>query len=390
MANYVQGLNPQLLKWARERAGYSLEDIATSFKKDVTVIGQWESGERSPTYNQLERLAYTFYKRPIALFFFPDPPDEPDTKQSFRTLPDFEIENLQPDTLHAIREGKAKQLSLIELNNGSSPSERLIFRDLGINKSSNVVLASKTVREYLNIPLEEQKKWRSNKIALEKWRDAVQSAGVFVFKRSFKQEDVSGFCLSDQEFPVIYLNNSTASSRQIFTLFHELAHILLSTNGVTKRNNRYINVLIGDAKEIEVFCNQFAGEFLVPSSDFDRQLDFNIPTLDMVSRLAKQYRVSREVILRKLLDRNIVSREYYEKTVEEWLQDYKERRAARSPGGDYYATKVTYLGTKYMELAFSHYYQGKCTLQQLADYLDVKAKGIDNLEQRFLRKVASP
>src|SRR5438128_1859509 len=124
------GVNPKVLQWARERAGYSLDDVAEKLKKSTDVIEAWETGDQAPTYGQLETLAYTLYKRPIALFFFPEPPSEPEPNRSFRTLPASEIRSLAPDTRHAIRQAQAMQISLMELGLGANPSERLIFRDI--------------------------------------------------------------------------------------------------------------------------------------------------------------------------------------------------------------------------------------------------------------------
>ena len=76
MAEYINGINPTIVKWARVRSGYTLEDVATSLNKAVETISNWESGEQAPTYVQLEKLADK-YKRPIATFFFPEPPQEP-------------------------------------------------------------------------------------------------------------------------------------------------------------------------------------------------------------------------------------------------------------------------------------------------------------------------
>ena len=69
MAEYINGINPDILKWARERSGYTVEAIATFLKKDASIVNDWELGERAPTYIQLEKLADK-YKRPIAIFFF--------------------------------------------------------------------------------------------------------------------------------------------------------------------------------------------------------------------------------------------------------------------------------------------------------------------------------
>jgi len=386
VANYATGVNSEILQWAREKAGYSLDQVARSLKKDTETIVSWESGDAFPTYHQLERLAYSLYKRPIALFFFPQPPKEPDPRESFRTLPDSEFELLLPDTLHTIREAQAMQLALHELTDGRNPSERLIFRDLALDPDWDAVKAAEIARDYLGVSLDAQSSWQSPEQALEKWRDAVQDSGIFVFKRAMKQKDVSGFCLLDQEFPLIYLNNSTAKTRQLFSLFHELAHILLGTAGVTKVDDRYVFRLGGQSKAVEVFCNRLSAELLVPSDDFDQRLVPGIPVENLVNALASEYGVSREVILRKLLDRGIVDQGYYEHMVQEWLDSYQEKEVKGAGGGNYYANQYVYLGQRYLTLAFGRYYDGTYSIQELADYLNIKAKNVAALEHYFLSR----
>jgi Zn-dependent peptidase ImmA (M78 family)/transcriptional regulator with XRE-family HTH domain len=386
MANYASGVNPSILRWARERTGYSLQDIAARLKRDVEEVAQWEEGIAVPTYNQLERLAYTYYKRPIALFFFPEPPEEPEPQDSFRTLPDFEIRDLQPDTRIAIREAQAMQISLHELTNGANPSERLIFRELEVRPGRHAALAAKDARAYLGISLDVQFEWSGTVEALKKWRQIIQDQGVFVFKRHFDQTDVSGFSVADDEFPVIYLNNSTAKTRQIFSLFHELAHILLDTSGVTKVDDRYIDALTGWKRQIEVFCNRFAAEFLVPSEDFGSRLQalHAEPVEQVVEKLSDVYHVSREVILRNLLDRGIVDQEYYQAKAVQWMREFQEAQRAKRGRGYYYATQATYLGNKYISLAFSSYYSGECSLQELAGDLGMKPKNVAEFERYVL------
>jgi Zn-dependent peptidase ImmA (M78 family) len=388
VANYATGVNSEILQWAREKAGYSLDEVARSLKKDTETIVSWESGDAFPTYHQLERLAYSLYKRPIALFFFPRPPEEPDPRESFRTLQDSEFELLVPDTLHAIREAQAMQITLYELTEGRNPSDRVIFRDLALDPDADAIERAAVVREYLGISLDEQYSWESPEQALEKWRDAVQDAGIFVFKRAMKQKDVSGFCLLDEEFPLIYLNNSTAKTRQLFSLFHELAHILLGTAGVTKVDDRYVFRLGGQSKAVEVFCNRFSAELLVPSDDFDQRLVPGIPVENLVDALASHYGVSREVILRKLLDRGIVDQGYYEHMVQKWLDSYQEKEDKGAGGGNYYANQYVYLGQRYLTLAFARYYDGAYSIHELADYLSIRTKNVPGLEHYFLSRAS--
>jgi Zn-dependent peptidase ImmA (M78 family) len=392
MGEKLTGVNPKIIQWARERARYSLESVAVKFKKDVSVIEKWESGEDFPTYSQLEKLA-EIYKRPLALFFFPEPPLEAEEKQEFRTLPDFEIENLAADTIYALRQAKAMQLSLQEINNGINPSTKKIFQDIAVSSRDDLRILAEQIRNYLNVTLEEQLTWNDQETALKKWRSAVEEAGIFIFKRSFKQREISGFCLIDIEFPIIYLNNSTEKSRQIFTIFHELAHILLQTNGITKSDDRYINSLQGENKYIEIFCNKFAAEFLLPNhvfSEIIRETIVNVNDNDkIISKISSDYKVSREVVLRKLLDNNLISQKEYTLKVREWYSEQvgKSQDKNKKSGGDYYASQATYLGENYLKLVFKKYYQGQYDIERVADYLNIKKVAtVEKLEQYLLDK----
>jgi Zn-dependent peptidase ImmA (M78 family) len=383
MAQPVAGLNPALLVWARERAGLTVAQVADAVGKGSEVVASWEAGTSAPTYIQLEKLAYTVYRRPIALLFFPEPPSEPDPHQSFRTLPDFEIDELSAETRFRIRQARAVQLSFIELSDGANPSPRFVLRDLP-SVASSPGKAAEQIRQFLGVDLATQRGWRSNREALAAWRASVESAGVFVFKDTFKQRDVSGFSLYDTEFPIIYINNSTAKTRQMFTLFHELGHLLFHTNGVTKRDDSYIGVLRGEAREIEVFCNRFAADVLVPENALAAE-DLS-PTDRNILRLSRLFNVSREVILRRLLDRGAVSRAVYEARAREWAADYFEAKASEEGGGDYYATQASYLSDTYTRLAFRRYYQGSISIEDLARHLNMKIGNVSNFEQAVLQK----
>lgn len=393
MGNPVTGINPRILEWARKRSGQSIEDVAAAFGKDSSTIQEWESGQSAPTYVQLEKLAYSVYKRPIAIFFFPDIPDEIDPKQSFRTLPGTEIEELGADARHKVREARAMQLSLSELANGSNPSPQQLLKDISVKASESASSIAEKIREYLAISLSDQKGWKSIEDALKTWRAAVEDKGIFVFKDSFKQKDVFGLSLYDEEFPLILINNSNAQTRQIFTLFHELAHLLVHESGITKQDDSYIDKLHGHSRQVEVFCNRLAAELLLPSSALKATLrTYDRPDEEAVNDIAWTYKVSREVVLRRLLDMDLVSRQRYERDVKKWRAEYdakvKADAQAGKGGGNYYATQASYLGEKYLSLAFSSYYRGSISVDQLADYLNISVKNIPGLEQFVLQKTS--
>jgi len=384
-AEPVTGIQPSVLRWARESQGYSLEEAADHIKRTPDEIMAWESGEAAPTYAQLEKLAYTVYKRPLAVFFLPAPPAEPSVKQEFRTLPDSELDQLWPDTLYQLRLARAFQLSLRELNDGVNPAQRKVFRDVNFSAGMNPQEAAFKLREYLGIPLNIQISWESDEDALKAWRNTVEETGVSVFKHAFKQKSISSFCLVEDEFPLIYLNNSTTKTRQIFSLFHELAHLLLHLNSLSMFNRAYIESLPRKEKRIEQFCNAFTAEFLIPADDFSEQIE-SVGSFEeeTVKGLAKRYYVSREAVLRRLLDLGLVTRDYYMAQAKRWADEKK----GGGKGGNPSATQASYLGEHYMQLVFGKHYQGRLTLEQVAEYLGVKTKSVADLEIAMLRKGA--
>ena len=383
MAEYIQGINPDIVRWARERSGYTLHEIAKSLKKDIATISNWESGAAVPTYVQLEKLADK-YKRPVAMFFFPEPPEEPDFVEQL-ALRSSELEQLDPGIRILLRQARARQLSLMELNMGLNPVEMKIFRDLQAQLDDSPTELAQQTRVYLGISVETQAGWNSAKEALENWREGVEEKGIFIFKDAFRDDSVDGFCLVHEQFPVVYLNNSRSSVRQIFSLFHELAHLLLGENGITRSINP-----VGE--QIEVFCNRFAAEFLVPSDDLETRFNDSLYDDIAIEELAGYYKVSRPVILLKLVNRGVFTSEDYRQKTAQWTEEYESRLEGRvggesSGGGNYYNTYAVYLGYRFMELAFSRYHQGQCSIEELADHLSVKAKNLPSFEDCLLRKI---
>jgi Zn-dependent peptidase ImmA (M78 family) len=376
-------VNPKNLKWARESVNLLIEDVAGRMNQDPRVIEAWEEGVSSPTYVQLEKLAYHVYKRPIAIFFFPEPPEEISPRKSFRTLPDSEIEALSPRFLQLFRQAQAMQINLDELNDGVNPAARKIFRDLHFSLSDTLSAQVQVVREYLGIDLESQANWRDSDAALKEWRKSIEDAGVFIFKEAFKQDEISGFCIYDDEFPIIYVNNTMPLTRQIFTLFHELPHLLVRVGGIDKEGDAFLRQIHGDNRRIEVLCNRFASEYLVPSNDFGRLISSRSIDDKLVEDLARRYKVSREVVLRKCLDRGLIDQRYYEERRGVWIDEAKKARRA-SRGGDYYLTRATYLGDSYLNMVFGKYYRKQFSMAQLADYLGVRVSYVAGMEAAFL------
>jgi len=369
-------VNPAIVRWARQRSGYSLEAASEHFRN----IADWEAGESLPTYPQLERMADAF-KTPIAVFFFPEPPQLPPIEETFRTLDPSQFARIPPRIRLLLRKAQAFQLGLFELNDGVNPSSRLITRDLSFSPKKRATSIAAEIRNYLGISIEEQFGWSDPATALEEWRNALLRVGVYVFKDQFREPEYSGFCLYDDQFPIIYVNNTTTKTRQIFTVFHELAHLLFHTSGVDTLTDSYLAQLSGDPRRIEVICNQVAAHVLVPESLFDEEFSGKEANEESATQLADVFGVSRELIFRKFLDRGLISNEAYETAAKKW-----SKQVRRGKGGNHYNTKISYLGKEYINLAFKKYYQNRINFNQLADYLDTKPKNLIKLEEYISRR----
>lgn len=380
-------LNVDIIVWAREKAGYKPGD--PRLLKYFPKLDEWEIGIGRPTYPQLERLADKL-KVPVSVFFFPERPDFPDIEETFRTLGSALLNDIPPKVRLLLRKARAFQIGLEELNSGQNPANQIITRALQPTINSSVDSIAEEARSFLGVSIETQLDWKDTDMALKEWRKAFYRAGVYVFKDAFGKENnrYSGFSLYDHEFPLIYVNNSTARTRQIFTLFHELGHLLFNTSGVATDNDDYIDSLQSDHQRIEVICNQLAASALVPNEIFNEYFEeirglrrVSEDPRELASEMAKHWKVSREMIYRKLLDRELISIVEYRDAAKTWA----EQRSNRKGGGNNYYNWIAYLGREYISLAFQRYYQNRITFEQLGDYLDIKPRNLNRLEDYLLR-----
>lgn len=371
-------MNPKMITWARKRAGMSIEDLAERMGRDSEEIKLWETGKVCPSYSVLEQLAYVYIKITLAVFYFPEPPHIEDPINKFRRLPSFELKRLSFDTRQKIFNAVAFQESL-ELLLEEYPREKIIFRDLSIKGMGPVQLA-RVARKYLGITLKQQLAFRSSEVAFKAWRHAFEDSSVFTFKDSFEDRFISGFSIINEEYPIVYINNSNAFSRQLFTLIHELGHILFGVSGVTDFDESYIELMEREEKSIEIFCNKFASNFLVPDESFNDDIAlYKSFGIDSITDIADKYCVSREVIFRRLYDHRLVNQETYELKSHEWNKEYLSR-PKKGKGGNYYLTKISYLGEGYTKIAFDNYYKGRITGPELGNHLNMNSRNLKKLQ----------
>jgi len=327
-------VNPQILRWARKRAGRDIESLQRTFPK----VEAWERGESQPTMRQLERFAKTTHV-PFGFFFLDSPPDEPLPIPDFRTMPGASRPP-SPDLLDTIYACQQRQ----EWYRGylqTIGEEPLPFvGSAGLQADPARVAAG--IRRRLHFDIGERHKLPTWTEALRRFIEQVESAGVLVMTssivgsnthRKLNPEEFRGFALVDDLAPLVFINAADTKSAQMFTLAHELAHIWLGESGVS---DAQITVL-PDAR-MERWCNQLAAELLVP---LEALRESNQPEADLqheINRLARQFKVSTLVVLRRIheiggLDDETFWQTYHDEAAR--LQQFERRGTS---GGDFYRT----------------------------------------------------
>jgi Zn-dependent peptidase ImmA (M78 family) len=374
----VAPVNPQILTWARERIGLTIANVATILKKEPNEVASWENGNTYPSYTTAEQLAYEVFKLPLAVLFFPYPPKLDDPAKRFRRLPEYEVARFSSDTYHKIHLAQAYQDSLMEMGDSITVDKKITdhVNPNGLNPSA----LAKKVRTFIGLTLDEQFGYKRPETAFKAWRRKIELSGIFSFKDSFKDEYISGLSLLHHDFPVILINNSTSFTRQLFTLAHELGHILYGLDGVTDSDESYIDMMSVSEKTLEIKCNAFAAELLVPSDSFRVDIQ-NQKEKDLVSisKVAEKYCVSREVIARKLLEFGLITNSQYLSFRQKFMEEYK-RNYGKTSGGNYYLTKLSYLGEGFAKTAFEVFRKGRFSQQDLCVHLNVKAKNLSKLQ----------
>lgn len=289
-------IRPELLTWAREEAGLTVEDAAKKVPIKPERLLACEQGNARLTVNQLRSLSKA-YKRPLALFFLPGPPPRRASLRDFRRVPGEPERSESPRLRYEIRRARyRRQVShhLFE-DLGEEPPP---FNPLTTTAEDPEAVATE-IRQLLGVSREEQHDFTDEYRALNRWRDAIEQCGVMVFQATgVERNEMRGFSISEPVLPTIVTNVKDVPQARVFTMIHELTHIMLRACGLCD---------LEEAQDIEVFCNRVAGATLVPREWLINEHLVRSrgprPQWDehQIGALARRYRVSREVIVRRLL-----------------------------------------------------------------------------------------
>ncbi|RYG93662.1 MAG: ImmA/IrrE family metallo-endopeptidase, partial [Alphaproteobacteria bacterium] len=295
-------INPAVLTWAIDSAGFDREDVARSAGVDARKLASWEQGSERPTLNQLRDLANKV-KRPYPIFFLKAPPSGNESLPDLRTRGSLTGEYSPPLRLE-IRRAKYYQTLVADhkpplLEPVQAPSAR-------IEDSPRDVAAG--IRAWLGVDLETQRQFRSDDRGFAQWRGIFLERGVlsYVFRLEALEEgetsEALGFCLPAEIAPMVAVNGDGAPAEKVFGLFHELGHLVLGAPGVSASPSP--NAAF--PSPTEQWCNRFANRCLLPDDPGLEEIVAQLPTdakaFDAYQKAATKLRVSRYVLLTRARD----------------------------------------------------------------------------------------
>ncbi len=328
-------INPELLTWARERAGLETDDLTHRFPK----LAAWEKGTVRPTLKQVEDFAKATHT-PVGFLFLEEPPVEEIPIPDFRTIRNKEISRLSPDLLDMIYVCQQRQ----EWYRDFARAERISSLPFvgSASLDSSVESTATIMRHALRFDIEERRRIPSWSDALRLFIGQADEAGIMVMcscvvlnnnYRPLDPDEFRGFALSDTLAPLVFINGADTRAAQMFTLAHELAHVWLGQSAVSDTQAS----LVPD-HQVERWCNNVAAELLVPLEVLKQEFDGGLSLRSELDRLARLFKVSTLVILRRIHDAGGLTKEEF------WREYEKELKRllaiSKGSGGNFYLTQA--------------------------------------------------
>jgi Zn-dependent peptidase ImmA (M78 family) len=282
--------NPNILQQALQARHLTAAQLSRRLGIDVNELSRELRREPEPKSDLLKSVARELLLPPFAFYMRELPALQ-------ETIPDFRNSNPAPsakarETLESIQFAEGIQKTLVNLDTPAATN----LPSFTVITNEEIDRFALTVRQYFGISLEDQREAKDARAFYVTVRKKVEDKNITVLQDSFPREDGSGLCLAHATHPVILINTQKQTrARRLFTLCHELAHVLLGQTGISDPFVRKNNV--------ERRCNRFASSFLLPQSYVATLLGApvtNTPDLEDVRWAARKLKISQEAAVLRL------------------------------------------------------------------------------------------
>ena len=347
-------VEPALITWAHQRSGINLDDLRRRFPK----LEDWERGKVSPTLKQLETFARATHT-PVGFLFLETPPHEEVPIPDYRTIADAGVVQPSADLLDTIFDCQQRQDWYRTFAQVDQHAPVPFVGSMTIQ--TDVTAAATAMRSALSFDVSERGPTFAE--ALRHLAEEAEEAGVLVMingvvgsntHRKLDPQEFRGFALVDDLAPLVFVNGADTKGAQIFTLAHELAHLWLGESALSDAD------LAGHpTDDSERWCNQVAAEFLVPLSLLSDTFDPEPELAEELSRLARIFKVSSLVILRRVHDAGRLSWSAYRTAYRAELARVLELAADRPSSGNFYNTQPVRVGKRFARALITSTLEGR-------------------------------
>ena len=376
-------LEPNVLRWARERARLQPEELARKVQVKPERVLEWEDSGRI-SVAQADRLAHHTHT-PLGFLYLPEPPEDRLPIPDFRTRRDDEVLRPSPDLLETVYLMRRRQAWMRDelIEEGNDP--------LGFVGAYETSQDPHQVANALRDALQLERDWASRQStwtdALSHLREQADLAGVLVVfsgivgnntHRKLDTDEFQGFALVDEYAPLVFVNSADYQAAQMFTLAHELAHLLVGESGVTVFDDHQPT-----DDTTEKFCNRTAAEFLAPEKELRAFWPAAANTRDPFQAIARRFKVSTLVAARRALDLNLINLttflEFYEESkATVWL-----RKRPASPGGDFWNTQRWRIGPSFGAAVARAAKEGRLLYQEAYGLTGLNRVTFEKLPEKF-------
>ena len=388
-------VNPQILVWARETAGYDLSEAAKKLtfthSKSATAeekLAALESGKEAPSRPLLLKMSKQ-YHRPLLTFYLKAPPARADRGEDFRTLRHAIDPSLNGIVDALVRNIKARQEIVREALISAQDHDPLVFigsYTLGQGVQGLVNL----IRARVSIDLNIYRSKKTQEEAFKYLRDQIEALGIFSllagnlgsYHTNLSTDVFRGFAIADSIAPFVVINDQDAKTAWPVTILHEVAHLWLGATGISGSLAE---------RQVEQFCDKVASELLMPESElrgsfpYETLRDFD-SAVDAISQFANARKVSSSLVAFRLLSRGALTQEMFNNLSVYFLERWKAIRERQkqeakdiSGGPSYYVLKRLRNGSALIDASERLMRSGELSTTQAATVLGVRALKLGKL-----------
>ena len=380
-------INKDMLIWARGETPFSTPSDVELNVKEISVekLTAWENGVELPSITEAKKLA-TVYRVPFACFYLSSPPEKRVKKYTDRRTANGTIYRETSYTLWSeigrIVANRDKLLEYMDVDTSAIPSIP------HLDDTASVKNTAALLRGFLGLPNSFKSKSAYNNNAFSYFRSVFEHHGIIVAQVSgISLSEMKGLSIYFEPCSIVAVNNKDFERAKVFSLFHELAHLIRRSSSLCLMDFEERN------DDEEKVCDRIAAETLMPESSFRSITEgafsfYNEWSSLCLQNIGDKFGVSSLSVLLRLHELRIIQMPDYQRIYAFLKDEFEEKREIieKSRKGKnipvhYYVKYLNQQGYLFPRVIISAHARGSITYGEMCKALNVGSKHIGNIER---------